>query len=279
MKLPQGFFFSQSKLEDYRTCRRRFYWRYIQELPCPAQVAEPAQEFEHLGKIGWLFHQSVRQLLCGIPPEQVKAFIKDEQVLHWLEQFERHMYPMVAPMDWEGKCVVYAPEILVALRIGEFPLVAKFDFLMITTEGRAQIWDWKTSPALPAYHQLEARLQSIVYPLVLAQGGHKAKTAPEKIQMMYWFANFPSEIMSIAYNEDRMRRDWELISQMIVEIANSPEEHFIMTEDERKCRACVYRSLCARGERAGHLTEELFDLDDEGWVAELDFEQILETGF
>jgi len=276
MKLPEGFFFSQAKLEEYRTCRRRFYWRYIQELPCPAQVAEPAQEFEHLGKMGWLFHQSVRQLLCGIPPEQVKAFIKDE---NWLEQFQQHIYPMVNPIDWEAKCAVYAPEVLLAMRIGEFPLVAKYDLLMITVEGQAQIWDWKTSHALPAYRQLVAKLQSVIYPLVLAQGGHKAKTAPEKIQMMYWFANFPSEMMSISYNEDKMQREMEWITQMIAEIATATEEHFIMTEDERKCRVCVYRSLCARGEKAGQFTDEMIDLDEEGWVAELDLEQILEIGF
>ena len=44
--LPEGFRFSQSSLQDYVDCRRRFQLRYLQNLAWPALQSEPALENE-----------------------------------------------------------------------------------------------------------------------------------------------------------------------------------------------------------------------------------------
>ena len=65
-------------------------------------------------------------------------------------------------------------------------------------------------------------------------------------------------------------------------IAASGPDDFPLTSDERRCKFCVYRSLCNRGVAAGSLedwpglTEEAPDLTlDTG----LDFDQIAEIEF
>lgn len=276
---PQDFYFTQAKLEDYLTCRRRFYWRYILELPCPAQVAEPAQDFERAYRNGAIFHQAVRQLMSGIPVEKVVAVIRDPDVRLWLDRFLQHIYPLIHPMGEEMRSRHEACEVLAAISFSGYRLLAKYDFISITEEGKAQIWDWKTSSTLPAFHTLEKRMQSVVYPLVLALGGYKTAVAPEDIEMRYWFANFPLEVMRIPYSQDQLKRDTELLSHLLREITTAQEDYFVMTPDERICRLCVYRSLCARGRKAGRYTDEDIESFEKEWEAELDFDQILEVEF
>ena len=64
--LPFGFVFSQSSLQDYNDCPRRFQLRYIEKLHWPAVEMEPALENEHRQQEGQLFHRLVQQHIIGI---------------------------------------------------------------------------------------------------------------------------------------------------------------------------------------------------------------------
>ncbi len=50
-----------------------------------------------------------------------------------------------------------------------------------------------------------------------------------------------------------IKRDWDALTAMINEIGN--HRHFPLTEDEKKCTYCPYRSYCNRGGKAGRLDE------------------------
>ena len=58
---------SQSSLQDYNDCPRRFELRYIQHLAYPAVESEPALENEKHQQEGEYFHRLVQQHMIGIP--------------------------------------------------------------------------------------------------------------------------------------------------------------------------------------------------------------------
>ena len=66
--LPPFFQFTQSNLQDYLDCPRRFELRYILRQDWPALQTEPEMEQEQHMLRGHLFHQLVHQLLIGLPP-------------------------------------------------------------------------------------------------------------------------------------------------------------------------------------------------------------------
>ena len=80
MSLPDDFQFSQSSLQDFETCARRFQLRYLRQLSWPAVESEPIQEAERLAQLGADFHRLVHQHLVGIDEETLTASILSAQL-------------------------------------------------------------------------------------------------------------------------------------------------------------------------------------------------------
>ena len=66
MSIPIDFQFSQSSLQDFEICPRRFELRYLWQLRWPAIEAVPIQEAERLRQLGVDFHRLVQQHLVGV---------------------------------------------------------------------------------------------------------------------------------------------------------------------------------------------------------------------
>ncbi|NCT22292.1 PD-(D/E)XK nuclease family protein, partial [bacterium] len=64
-EIQSPFTFSQSSLQDYADCPRRFQLRYIEQLAWPAVETEPALENERRQQEGLLFHRLAQQHLIG----------------------------------------------------------------------------------------------------------------------------------------------------------------------------------------------------------------------
>ena len=77
--LPSGFAFSQSSLQDYSDCPRRFQLRYIEQLQWPAVETEPVLENERRQQEGQLFHRMVQQHLIGLPAEKLSQLAQSTQ--------------------------------------------------------------------------------------------------------------------------------------------------------------------------------------------------------
>ena len=73
--LPPNFTFTQSSLQAYQDCARRFWLAYIQQLPWPAVEAAPVDEHERLMRRGQRFHRLVERTEIGLDPERVAAQI------------------------------------------------------------------------------------------------------------------------------------------------------------------------------------------------------------
>ncbi|MBE0695995.1 MAG: PD-(D/E)XK nuclease family protein [Anaerolineaceae bacterium] len=181
------FEFSQSSLQDYVDCRRRFQLRYLQRVAWPAVQAEPVRENERHIQRGERFHRLVQQYLLGIPQEKLArmaAADEDENLQRWWDNFINNI-----PDELTGTKHV---EVTLAAPLADSRLVAKYDLVLSQPDGKVRIYDWKTSTHRPKRTWLSERLQTRIYPYLLVQAGavfnNRNPIAAEEIEMIYWFA-------------------------------------------------------------------------------------------
>lgn len=275
MRLPDDFTFSQSSLQDYVDCPRRFELRYIEGVRYPSLEAEPALKHEEHMRQGAQFHKMVQQHLVGVPADRLAKSVRDDEVLRsWWETF--------TVSGLKGLPEQRQVETTLATSIGEYRLIAKYDLLAIDPDGHALIIDWKTSHKIASKHWLEKRLQTIVYRYVLAQAGAhlygEKPIPPENISMTYWFVGHDGEQVTFDYSAEQMQADEDVLLRLIDDIAKA--NLFPLTSETRHCAFCTYRSLCNRGETAGQWDD--FESDEVGNGDDdfsLDFDQIAEIEF
>jgi RecB family exonuclease len=262
MHLPENFSFSQQNLEDFINCRRLFQLRYIQKQEWPSLESEPVREHEALMRLGEQFHALVYQQGIGIPGEQLSYSISDPILAGWWQSF------LVSEIDRiEGDRQF---EKTLSIPFEGYRLLAKYDLVIHTPDGRALIYDWKTSQHEPRRKWLQDRMQTKVYPFVMAMKTDPPLINAANISMTYWYPVYPGSAVQFDYSTENLNSDHDLISGLIHEIeALSPDE-FYCTEKEKLCEFCRYRSLCDRGIKAGdvHHREETdvtdasaFDID------------------
>src|SRR5687767_10084758 len=126
---------SQSSLQDYVDCARRFQLRYLERLSYPAVEAEPALENEQHQQEGEYFHRLVQQHLIGIPSEQVAKLANTMNLQRWWDNWKEFR-------NLEEFGSLY-PEITLSAPLGNFRLLAKYDLIAVK-DGKAIIYDWKT---------------------------------------------------------------------------------------------------------------------------------------
>lgn len=267
---------SQSSLQDYQDCPRRFELRYLQRLAYPAIETEPALENEKHQREGEYFHRLAQQYLIGIPAEQVGRLANTENLQRWWTNF----LDLRSLKDFGS---LY-PEITLSAPLGKFRLVAKYDLIAINKE-RAVIFDWKTYRRRPKNEWLHIRWQTRVYRALLAKAGAHlnggSPFAPEQIEMVYWFTDFPAEPANFPYKADQFKRDWDALTKMSEEISHastSLSTNFPKTDEVSKCSYCPYRSYCNRGVRAGDAADAELETEAEE-LFDINFEQIGEIAF
>ena len=265
---------SQSSLQDYVDCARRFKLRYLERLSYPAMETEPALENEKHQQEGEYFHRLVQQYLIGIPGEQITRLAHTANLQRWWANFLAD--PLLQGI--QGDMGLFTESNLSA-PLGRYRLVAKYD-LIVVRDGRATIYDWKTYRRRPRNEWLSARMQTRVYRALLVRAGAHLNNGqaflPEQVEMIYWFADFPSEPARFEYSSAQYQRDWDWLTRVSEEIDTAST--YPPTEDRQKCAYCTYRSYCERGIRAGAWeeietetqAEELFDVN---------FEQVGEISF
>jgi len=268
--LPPSFTFSQSSLQDYSDCPRRFQLRYIEQLQWPAIETEPVLKNERAQQEGQLFHRMVQQHLIDLPVEKLSRLANTPNLSRWWENYLGYQFGLSG----------YAQntELILGAPVGTFWLVAKYDLIAVKPGERAVIYDWKTYHKHPRQEWMAARMQTRVYRALLVQAGTALNGGnpfqPDQIEMIYWYADYPSEPTRFPYNTAQYKRDWDSLTALILEISN--HRHFPLTEDEKKCAYCPFRSYCNRGGKAGTM-DELAESELTG--ADFNFEQIAEIEF
>jgi len=273
---------SQSSLQDYLDCPRRFQLRYVERLSYPAIESEPTLENEKHQQEGEYFHRLVQQYLIGIPSEQISKLANSENLQRWWENFLGNN-DLRALKELGG----LLPETTLSAPLGKYRLLAKYDLIAIEN-GKAIIYDWKTYRKRPRNEFLSARMQTRVYRALLVHASAHLNNSqafePDQIEMIYWFADFPSEPARFKYTTALYKRDWDTLSKLADEISSASS--YPLTDDRAKCSYCPYRSYCDRGIRAGDVDQAEAETSTElspGMEAEelfdVNFEQIWEIAF
>ncbi len=244
MAIPAPFTFSQSSLGDYRACPRRFQLRYVQRLAWPAPQSADAAEAERRLRLGQEFHRLVRRHQAGLPAAALTPLAAaDTELAHWWGAYLAS--PYASPPG-----TVRRAELTLSTPLAGYRLEAQYDLLAGSAGGDWLIVDWKTERQRPMREQLARRMQSAVYPCVLALAGTALNggrpIAPARIAMVYWFAAYPLQPERLSYDEARFERDLATLAGLVEEIASRPEGEWPQASDERTCRFCAYRSLCGR---------------------------------
>lgn len=268
--IPTPFTFSQSSLQDYADCPRRFQLRYIEGLAWPAVETEPALENERHQQEGLFFHRLVQQHLIGLPVEKLGLMANSPNLSQWWQNF-------VYFRGLKDFGNLY-PEMTLSAPLGEHRVMAKYDLIAATPGEKVVIFDWKTYQKRPKDEWMAARLQTRVYRALLVRAGVHLNCGqafqPEQVEMIYWYANYPQEPSRFPYTATQYKRDWDTLTRLVAEIL--ARRDFPLTGDEKKCAYCPYRSYCNRGVEAGTMDgmaeTELMALD-------VNLEQIQEIEF
>ena len=277
MPLPEGYVFSQSSLQDYVDCPRRFQLRHIGRCRWPAPETADALESERRMERGSAFHRLMRQLHTGLPAEVLEPVANSDPCLsQWWSNHIR-----TPPQELPDE--VRLAETTLSACVGAYRVEARYDLLAGKRGGRWVIVDWKTGQRRSPRTWLAQRLQTRVYPLVLVKAGAtlngNVPVSPAQVEMLYWFAEVPLQPERFGYSPEKLAEDSAFLEELIREIDGRSEDVFPLTENERLCQYCVYRSLCRDSVQAGPLDaweeEDQADTDLEG----VDWENIAPIAF
>ena len=281
--LPEGFVFSQSSLQDYADCPRRFQLRYVEAQPWPAVQSEPLLERERHARRGVRFHRLVQRHQVGIDPALLAPLVADDPDLAaWWEAY-------LAYTDLHALPGRRLPEHVLVTDLDGHRLQAKYDLLVADPSGAVTIFDWKTYAGLPSRAWFENRLQTRIYRYVLARAGIGAGAeplSPDAIRMIYWLPTHPAEPVVFGYSQREFEQDEAALATLLASVdkklsvgsSRAIPAIWPLTTDETRCQFCEYRSLCARGTVAGIARDELIDSDFNPSDL-LSLEEVDEVGF
>jgi hypothetical protein len=274
--LDDGFTFSQSCLQDFMDCPRRFDYKYIQKLRCPALQSEPYLEMEKRTEMGVAFHKMVYLSQMGFP-YQIMQNQMGSQLEEWMTRYSNSTLIGSLPSKKYMEFSLQIP-------LNGYRVLAKYDLIAVKPGTQMIIVDWKTNPRRPKPSALKNRAQSRLYRFIAVAAGESINdqlpVLPGHVKMVYWFTNFPDDPEVIPYNDHEWEIDHNWIGNMIDDIAHRSSGDFEMTADENRCLFCSYRSICNRGVKAGgemdgYLEFEGSETDD----FSLDIHQVDEVEF
>jgi len=274
MSLPPRFVFSQSSLQDYLECPRRFELRYVRGVEWPLARGEPTAAWERRARLGAAFHLLVQQHLVGIAPKRLAASAEERGITEWWEAYQAS-----PPRDLPPAC---RTELSLSVPLAGYRLAARYDVVATDPDRRAVIVDWKTTTWRPGRVELAARLQTQVYLYVLAEASPELNDGrrldEEQVELLYWFAERPRQPERFTYDARAHARAGERLRAMVAEIAAVEAEEWPLAEDTRHCRFCRYQTLCGR-ERDPAWDGIEAEIEPELDPADLDLEQIAEIEF
>lgn len=285
--LPDDFVFSQSSLQAYVDCKRRFWLSYLKRIPWPAPPASPAGKFEQVMRLGAAFHRMIQRYEEGIALDTL-ATGAEFPLGTWIRAYVEHR-----PADLPSSHIEVERTLQIPICHEEFAtrLIAKYD--LIAADGqRTVIMDWKTGSKLIRPAVLQQKMQSSVYPYVLVEAGNAlpwGPVQPEQVEMRYWFVAAPEQPVVFRYDAHQHATNGEKLVGLISDIlSTSDKTDFPKVADTpfaRKyvCGFCNYRGLCDRGTVASDIADleqmSVDEVSDPGSVLDFGLEDVDEIPF
>lgn len=278
MLLPEGFAFTQASLQDYVDCPRRFQLRYVLNQRWPAVEAEPLFEHELSLRRGERFHRLVERHQLGLPLSDLEAQLgADETLRAWWQEYLGFSFLHGLPGE-------RYPELRLSADLEGVRVVAALDLLVVQPGQRLYVFDWKTHVPVPRAEWLRGRMQTILYLWLVATVGSTLFgewVRPERISMIYWFTAAPEAPLRFDYSSAQYEEHGLALLALVEEmLGRGADLAWPLTQEQRRCQHCVFRSLCGRGVAAGRVVDlELGLGDDDGFSVAALFDSVDEVGF
>lgn len=250
--------YSHSRLDTFRQCPRKFYYKYIAKVPLedePEQIApflgsRVHDALEHLyrqagngqtlslSKLTAYYHQAWADnwtknivILDGLKPAQHRAI--GEQCLR--DYYARHQ-----PFN-QARTV--ALERLVTFPLdtaGRYKMRGFIDRLACTTDGIWQIHDYKTNRNLPTQQDKDADPQLAYYEIGLRRMWKNV----ERVELVWHFLRFDQTIVSTRSKDQLGELRTKTIGTIQdIEKRDRTEKAF-PTRESGLCPYCEYQAIC-----------------------------------
>ena len=212
---------TQSHLRVLDSEPHRFQRLYSDRLELPT-VARNSAAIER----GKQFHQLLQQQSLGLPIAPLVE--SDPDLMRYFQAFRDNPPPLLG-----GNRFAEYP---LAMPWGDFQLYGIVD-LLIETDNRSQIVDWKTYWRSRSFNELEIDWQTRLYLFLLTE---TRGYAPERVAMLYWFAEDPQHSIEIPYSSDvhaNTQTDITRLMQALHDWLQSGFPTHPVTSDELKSEA------------------------------------------
>lgn len=232
---------SQSHLNLWHSCQRRFQHYFLECLTAPAAT----EQYKRL-ELGARFHLLMQQKELGL--EITDLANSDRNLQKWLLAFETNPPKVIMGDRYsEHRRTLELP--ITINPVGEnhlnltYIITVIYDLLVLGNQS-AQILDWKTHQHPQAIASLQVNWQTKLYLYVLAE---TSGYAPEQLSMSYWFANTGSAV-TITYNNQQHQQTDQELREVLEAIAQAQQmQHFIQLPlNHQECHRCDFAYRCGR---------------------------------
>jgi PD-(D/E)XK nuclease superfamily len=203
---------SQAQLNLLETCPPQFQRIYLEQLSSPLSTLQ--QE-----KLAWgsQFHLLMQQKELGLPIESL---------LEGDEQLQRAIASLIdaTPEIWQSQPNIWREaEHCRTLNFRGYLLTAVYD-LLVTTETKATIVDWKTYLQPENKTKIAKNWQTRLYLYILAE---TSNYLPEEISMTYWFVKLPTQPQSLTfvYNSTQHEKNRQDLSYLLTQLDRWLEDY------------------------------------------------------
>ena len=240
-------------------------------------------EIEHQVELGSRYHHLVHQYALGIPLNKLNLPAHNEVLAQWWENFQTAISESGSLHNAWTPSVQRLPETTISGHLGNVRLIAKMDINCHPSRWEYSDLRLENLAASTSPHLAGRTTSNQSLSVSNSPGGfdfHNGKTIkPEQLEMIYWYSSTPEAPIHFPYTQRQFQSDQAYLHSLLDTLLRLDANEFYMTDDERHCNYCVYRSLCNRGITAGQLTDyqQISINDDVGFG--FDFSQIDEIVF
>jgi len=251
--------YSHSKIESFRHCPRKYYYRYVAKVELP-EAPEQIATF-----LGSRVHDALEHLYGrvakGVIPSTValKEHFEAEWAANWTDAVVIHdrdanadehraigwqcidsYYRRFHPFD---QATVIGLEQMITFPLDEaehFRMVGYIDRLAKTADGCWQIHDYKTNSSLPTQAEKDADPQLAYYEI----GIRRMWKDVGRVELIWHFLRFDHSIVSSRTTDqlDQLRSD-AIATITDIERRGDDTEQF-RTSEGPLCSYCEYQQIC-----------------------------------
>jgi len=251
--------YSHSKIEAFRQCPRKFYYKYIAKVEledAPEQIAtfmgSRAHDcleylYERVGKGIVPTPEALKERFDAAWKEQWTKDIvihdremtgADYQKLGWrcVEQYYRRFHPF-------DQAVVVGLEQMIRFPLDDaekYGMVGYIDRLAKTADGIWQIHDYKTNSRLPTQQDMDANPQLAYYEI----GVRRRWKGVKRVELVWHFLQFDHSIVSTRTPEQLKSLKACAIATIKDIERRDQEENGFPTSEGPLCAYCDYEEVC-----------------------------------